>query len=134
MPHLLNTSNQPHSFPQESFLNNKATVEEVLSHIPGPITAEWPLGEPFAVALSRGTMSVEYYSPLGHDLQTPHEQDEIYFVHRGIGELVINGARHSFKAGDCLFVAANVLHRFENFSDDFGTWVIFWGPKGGEKT
>jgi len=74
-------------------LKNKATVEEVLSHIPGPITAEWPLGEPFAVALSHGTMSVEYYSPLGHDPQTPHEQDEIYFIHHGTGELVINGTR-----------------------------------------
>jgi hypothetical protein len=89
VPHLLDISNQPHSFPQESFLKNKATVEEVLSHIPGPITAEWPLGEPFAVALSHGTMSVEYYSPLGHDPQTPHEQDEIYFIHRGAGELVM---------------------------------------------
>ena len=30
-------------------------------------------------------------------------------------------------------MAANVLHRFENFSDDFGTWVVFWGPKGTKK-
>jgi len=31
-----------------------------------------------------------------------------------------------------LFVPARVEHRFEEFSDDFATWVIFWGPKGGE--
>lgn len=111
----------------------KATVEEVFSRIPGPVTIEWPMGERFAVALAHGTMSVEYYAPVGHDPQTPHEQDEVYFIHRGTGELVIDGERHSFKAGDCLFVGANVEHRFENFSSDFGTWVIFWGPKGGEK-
>lgn len=111
----------------------KATVEEVLSRIPGPATAEWPMGEPFAVALAHGSMSVEYYAPTDHDPQTPHEQDEIYFIHRGTGELVIDGDHYPFKAGDCLFVAANVVHRFENFSGDFGTWVVFWGPKGGEE-
>ena len=111
----------------------KATVEELLSRIPGPVTVECPMGERFAVALAHGTMSVEYYAPVGHDPQTPHEQDEVYFIHRGTGELLIDGERHSFKPGDCLFVAANVEHRFENFSTDFGTWVVFWGPKGGEK-
>jgi hypothetical protein len=25
-------------------------------------------------------------------------------------------------------------HHFENFSDDFATWVIFYGPDGGEKS
>jgi hypothetical protein len=30
------------------------------------------------------------------------------------------------------FVAAHVEHRFEQFSPDFVTWVVFWGPKGGE--
>jgi mannose-6-phosphate isomerase-like protein (cupin superfamily) len=114
-------------------LKIKATVEEVISRIPGPATPEWPMGEPFAVALTHGTMSVEYYAPVGHDPQTPHEQDEIYFIHKGTGELVIDGDRSAFKAGDCLFVAANIVHRFENFSSDFGTWVVFWGPKGGEK-
>lgn len=112
----------------------KATVEEVLSRIPGPVTVEWPMGERFAVALAHGTMSVEYYAPIGHDPQTPHEQDEVYFIHRGTGELVISGDRHSFSAGDCLFVPALVEHRFENFSGDFGAWVVFWGPKGGEKS
>jgi hypothetical protein len=31
------------------------------------------------------------------------------------------------------FVAAGVPHRFESCSDDFATWVVFWGPKGGER-
>lgn len=113
-------------------MKTKATYEEVMSRIPGPVTADWPMGEPFALALAHGTMSVEYYAPVGHDPQTPHEQDEVYCIHRGTGELVIDDERHSFKAGDCLFVAAGVEHRFENFSSDFGTWVVFWGPKGGE--
>jgi hypothetical protein len=32
-----------------------------------------------------------------------------------------------------LFVAAGVPHRFEEFSRDFAAWVVFWGPKGGER-
>lgn len=35
--------------------------------------------------------------------------------------------------GDVLFAPAGIEHRFENFSDDFVTWVIFYGPVGGEK-
>jgi hypothetical protein len=31
-----------------------------------------------------------------------------------------------------LFAPAGLVHRFEEFSDDFATWVVFWGPKGGE--
>ena len=29
-------------------------------------------------------------------------------------------------------VAAGAVHRFVDFSDDFQTWVVFWGPEGGE--
>jgi hypothetical protein len=34
--------------------------------------------------------------------------------------------------GEVLFVATGVKHRFIDFSDDFATWVFFYGPKGGE--
>jgi hypothetical protein len=87
---------------QESPLKIKTTVEEMLSRIPGPATVEWPTGERFAVGLAHGSMSVEYYAPVGNDLQTPHEQDEVYFIHKGTGALVIAEERYSFEAGDCL--------------------------------
>jgi mannose-6-phosphate isomerase-like protein (cupin superfamily) len=50
----------------------------------------------------------------------------------GSGEFVNGGVRTKFQAGDILFVPATVEHRFENFTDDFATWVMFWGPEGGE--
>jgi hypothetical protein len=31
-----------------------------------------------------------------------------------------------------LFVPAGHEHRFEDFTPDFATWVIFYGPDGGE--
>ncbi|MOA27556.1 Cupin domain protein [compost metagenome] len=57
----------------------------------------------------------------------------MYVIISGTGEFFCEGKYVSFKAGDLLFVSAGAEHRFENFTDDFVTWVIFYGPKGGEK-
>jgi len=78
-------------------------------------------------------MVVKYYAPRGTDEQTPHTRDEVYVVARGSGTFVNGDRRHPFRAGDVLFVPAGVDHRFEDFTDDFGTWVIFYGPEGGER-
>ncbi|WP_334190873.1 cupin domain-containing protein [Noviherbaspirillum sp.] len=110
----------------------KATLANLLQHIPGPRSDKWPDGERFAKALSHGTMSVEVYAPFGHDPQTPHEQDELYFVMKGTSEFMLEDTRMHLAAGDAVFVPAGAAHRFERFSDDFVTWVVFWGPKGGE--
>jgi len=83
-------------------------------------------------AMAHGSMSVELYAPQEVDPQQPHAQDELYFIQTGTGELVLQGARHSFGPGAAFFVPAGAEHRFENFSADFSTWVVFWGPPGGE--
>jgi mannose-6-phosphate isomerase-like protein (cupin superfamily) len=87
----------------------------------------------FAVLLEHGSASVEIYKPHGVDLQVPHEQDEIYVILSGSGFFVHNDVRQPFEAGEVLFVAAGVPHHFEEFSEDFATWAIFYGPEGGEK-
>lgn len=110
----------------------KASIAAALAQLPGPPTARYPQGAPFATVMTHGTMSVEVFAPQGVDLQTPHAQDELYFVQAGTGEIVINGQRFDAAAGDAFFVAAHVEHRFENFSEDFVTWVVFYGPYGGE--
>ena len=68
------------------------------------------------------------------DSQTPHAQDELYFIHSGSGTLRIGDEAHDLHPGTAFFVAAGVDHRFETFTEDFVTWVVFWGPKGGEET
>jgi mannose-6-phosphate isomerase-like protein (cupin superfamily) len=82
--------------------------------------------------ISAGTMRAGLYAPRGEDKQTPHKQDEIYVVNRGEAVFVRGEDRRECKAGDILFVPAGVSHRFEDFSGDFETWVIFYGPSGGE--
>ena len=110
----------------------KATVIELMQQIPGPVTEKWPRGEPFAVAFRHGSMLVELFAPVGTDAQTPHSQDELYFIHSGSGTFVIGEERHSFVPGTCFFVPGGVVHNFEEFSPDFSAWVVFWGPQGGE--
>lgn len=87
----------------------------------------------FIELFKHGTLVVEYYAPRGQDPQTPHSRDEVYVIASGRG-VFWNGSGHApFQPGDLLFVAAGVQHRFEQFSDDFGTWVLFYGPEGGER-
>ena len=59
--------------------------------------------------------------------------DELYVVASGRGTFFVGGQRVPFGPRDALFVAAKVEHRFEGFSNDFATWVVFYGPPGGEQ-
>jgi mannose-6-phosphate isomerase-like protein (cupin superfamily) len=89
--------------------------------------------QPFLALLRHGSLEIEIYKPDQVDLQTPHTRDELYVVISGSGYFVNGEARHPFQAGEVLFVPAGAEHRFEHFTDDFSTWVFFYGPEGGEK-
>jgi mannose-6-phosphate isomerase-like protein (cupin superfamily) len=92
-----------------------------------------PPGARSALLMQHGSMMLRYYAPRGAaDLQTPHDQDELYVIASGRGTFLVAGQRVPFEPGDVLFAAAGVEHRFEGFSDDFATWVVFYGPPGGE--
>lgn len=88
--------------------------------------------KPFVELFQHGTLSLEIYKPIEKDMQQPHDRDEVYVVISGTGTFINGNIETPFQAGDFLFVPAGVEHRFENFTDDFATWVIFYGPEGGE--
>lgn len=90
-------------------------------------------GKRFANVFTHGTLQVEIFAPRGRDTQTPHTRDEAYFVVQGRGTFVNGDARMPCQPGDFLFAAAGEVHRFEDFSDDFYVWVVFYGPEGGEQ-
>ena len=87
---------------------------------------------PFAELFSQGTLSVEIYKPDNVDFQQPHERDEVYIIVSGTGKFSNGGTIIDFKAHDFLFVPAGAPHRFFDFTPDFVTWVVFYGPPGGE--
>jgi mannose-6-phosphate isomerase-like protein (cupin superfamily) len=94
---------------------------------------ETPEGKRFHYPIRHGSMRVGVYAPKGPvDPQSPHDQDELYIVISGRGLFVKDSERRAFAPGDVIFVEAGATHRFEEFDADFATWVVFWGPKGGE--
>jgi len=86
----------------------------------------------YAVLLEHGSLQVGYYKPDRIDPQEPHTQDEVYVIASGTGFFINGDSREPFEPGELLFVPAGVVHRFEDFSDDFAAWVMFYGPQGGE--
>ena len=101
-------------------------LAEALTRLPGP------QGERSVQLYEHGSLVLKLYAPQGGDPQTPHSRDEVYVIARGSGEFVCREERQAFGPNDVLFAAAHVAHRFENFSDDFVVWVMFYGPEGGE--
>lgn len=106
------------------------------------------VGRATALLLAHGTMELRWFAPKQGDPQTPHDRDELYIVvsgtgvfRRGVESLPFDDTSLPmlgedcvrFGPGDALFVPAGTIHRFENVSDDFATWVIFYGPEGGER-
>ena len=91
-----------------------------------------PAGERSALLMQHGSMHVHLYAPRARDDQQPHDQDEVYVIASGSGWFVNGDHRHRFGTGDVLFVPAGRIHRFEELSADFSTWVVFYGPIGAE--
>jgi mannose-6-phosphate isomerase-like protein (cupin superfamily) len=88
---------------------------------------------PYATVFQHSSLSLEIYAPRERDEQLPHDQDELYVVMRGTGHFLYTGQAKQFGPGDVLFVPAGAEHRFADFTDDLLAWVVFYGPKGGER-
>ena len=101
-------------------------LTDALTRLPGPS------GERSIPLFQHGTLLVKLYAPRGHDPQTPHTRDEAYVVARGRGLFFDGGVRQRFEPGTFLFAQAGRPHRFEDFTDDFAVWVMYYGPEGGE--
>ena len=97
-----------------------------LDQLPGPD------GDRSIELFRHGTLSVKLYAPRGNDGQHPHTRDEIYVIASGSGRFQRGSEATTFGPGDVLFVPAGQEHRFLEFTDDFATWVFFYGPDGGE--
>ena len=96
------------------------------ARIPGPA------GERAVLVLHSGTLDIKLSIPTPLNRQTPHEQDELYFVIRGRGVLIHDERRDPFQSGDILFVAAGTEHHYDDFSDDLALWRVFYVRHGGE--
>lgn len=79
-------------------------------------------------ALSLGLFA----APTGHaDMQSPHEQDEVYVVVAGSAVLDVDGRRTTVSPGSVAYVPARVPHRFVDVSTDLRVVVVFAPPQSG---
>jgi mannose-6-phosphate isomerase-like protein (cupin superfamily) len=81
-----------------------------------------------AEAFRDGDLEIRFTPRPSDGPQVPHQRDEFYIVAAGTGFYRVEDRVTAVGAGDLLFAAAHVAHGFENFSDDFAIWVVFYGP------
>lgn len=84
---------------------------------------------PFSLLHADENITLILYWPHTDDPQEPHDQDEYYFVASGRAKVRIEDDVTSVTTGDAIFVPALAKHRFENPSEDFSCWALFYGPK-----
>ncbi|CAN5660191.1 hypothetical protein BH23CHL5_BH23CHL5_04400 [soil metagenome] len=61
----------------------------------------------------------------GEDPQSPHQEDEVYYVLSGKGVLTAGELEYPAEAGSVLFVAKHVPHRFHSIEEELRVLVFF---------
>jgi mannose-6-phosphate isomerase-like protein (cupin superfamily) len=64
------------------------------------------------------------------DTQSPHTEDEIYYVASGRARIRVGDEVAPVEAGTVVFVAANEKHRFFDITDDLEVLVFFAPAEG----
>lgn len=64
------------------------------------------------------------------DLQTPHTEDEIYYVLSGHGRIRVGADDFAVDPGEIVFVGAKVEHRFHDITEDLELLVFFAPAEG----
>ncbi len=73
-------------------------------------------------ALSAG---VYVLPPGGTDPQSPHNEDELYYVVRGRARMRAGSEDQAVRTGSVIFVAAKVEHRFYDITEELVVLVFF---------
>jgi len=63
------------------------------------------------------------------DPQSPHTEDEIYYIVSGAGIIEVDGEARAVGAGAVIYVDARVAHRFHTITEDLSVIVVFAPPR-----
>ncbi len=63
----------------------------------------------------------------GTDPQSPHTEDEVYYVAKGKAQIRVAEEDRPVCAGSIVYVAKNVAHRFHSIEEDL-TVLVFFAP------
>jgi mannose-6-phosphate isomerase-like protein (cupin superfamily) len=111
----------------------EANVEAAMDRTPAPISLATARGLPWkpgrsAEAFVDGDLEIRFTPRPTDGPQKPHQRDEVYIVAAGSGFYRVDGKLTAVGTGDMCFAAAHAEHGFENFTEDFAIWIIFYGP------
>jgi mannose-6-phosphate isomerase-like protein (cupin superfamily) len=76
------------------------------------------------------SLTIAFWPAGGVDDQTPHTEDEVYFVAAGRGRIRVGDEDRAVQAGSVVYVGAGVDHRFHSIEEDLKV-VVFWSPPRG---
>jgi mannose-6-phosphate isomerase-like protein (cupin superfamily) len=90
-------------------------------------------GKPYLEFLRVPAMSAGVYvlSTGSTDPQSPHKEDEMYYVVRGRGRMRAGSDDQAVTEGSVIFVAAGVEHRFYEITEEL-TVLVFFAPAESE--
>jgi mannose-6-phosphate isomerase-like protein (cupin superfamily) len=63
----------------------------------------------------------------GIDPQSPHTEDEVYYVLRGKAQIKVADENRDVQTGSVVYVAKNVEHRFHSIEEEL-TVIVFFAP------
>ena len=63
----------------------------------------------------------------GTDPQSPHTEDEVYYVVSGKAQIKVADEDRAVQAGSVVYVAKNVEHRFHSIEEEL-TVLVFFAP------
>jgi len=63
----------------------------------------------------------------GVDPQSPHTEDEIYYVVSGRAKILVADESRDVQPGSIVYVAKNVAHRFHSIEEEL-TVLVFFAP------
>jgi mannose-6-phosphate isomerase-like protein (cupin superfamily) len=63
----------------------------------------------------------------GTDPQSPHTEDEVYYVVSGKAQIKVADEDRAVQAGSVVYVAKNVEHRFHSIEEEL-TLLVFFAP------
>jgi mannose-6-phosphate isomerase-like protein (cupin superfamily) len=84
-------------------------------------------GEAYLQFLSRGSLSLGLYvlPAGGDDAQSPHAEDEVYYVVSGRAAIRVGDEDRPVRAGSMVFVAKDLRHRFHSIEEELRLLVFF---------
>ncbi len=63
----------------------------------------------------------------GTDPQSPHTEDEVYYVVKGHAKIKVASEDRTVQAGSVVYVAKDVEHRFHSIAEEL-TVLVFFAP------